>query len=173
MGPQEMKQDPNGYAFHEALWVGFMAGGAGSGHHWWWDSVIDPMNLYTQYVPFAKFVSDIPVNKEPFPPAYTIIMPDNLRCYARQASWGLIAWVVNRDNAWRQIVQEKKPVETVSGAQLIVPQLPIDGYHITFFDTRTGETIEELTTTIEGMRQPIILPDFKVDIAIKILRVSR
>lgn len=41
--------DPGGIHIHNALWGGLYGGGAGSGMSWWWDTYIDPQNLYGHF----------------------------------------------------------------------------------------------------------------------------
>ncbi len=165
-------KDAKGYSFHEALWGPFFAGAAGTGHHWWWDSMIDPWNLYVQYRPFAAFVKDIPLNAAPFPPVESVVEPENLRCYARAGNWGAIAWLTDRNSSWQALVLENKTPEKVSNAKLILPDLPLGKYNITCTNTWTGETVEETQVTLKDMRQPIPLPEFEIDMAMKLVKLD-
>lgn len=48
-----------GTSLHNSLWTAMMAGSAGGAAHWWWDSYIDPKNLWHVYQPFARFARDV------------------------------------------------------------------------------------------------------------------
>lgn len=169
------KSDAKGYSFHEAVWVGFMAGGCGTGMHWWWDNAIEfhPATYYPQYKHFAKFVSDLPVQKEPFAPTRATVKPGNLKCYARSASWGTIAWIVNRNDRWQELLLRKKEPETVSGADLVV-EVPGSGkYKIQCMDPWTGKIrAESLENTTEEGECIVKLPDFRIDIAVKVIKIE-
>lgn len=51
--------DREGVNLHNVLWSGFFSGGAGTGMLWWWDSHIDPNNLYSHFAPVSKFMKGI------------------------------------------------------------------------------------------------------------------
>ncbi len=51
--------DKQGLYLHDALWGGLFAGGAGTGMLWWWDSHIDPNNLYPQFAAISGFMRDV------------------------------------------------------------------------------------------------------------------
>jgi hypothetical protein len=50
--------DKAGIGLHNALWSGLFSGGAGSAMFWWWDSYIDPNDLYRHFAGLARFISD-------------------------------------------------------------------------------------------------------------------
>jgi hypothetical protein len=172
LGQEQQKSDAQGYAFHEALWIGFMAGGCGTGMHWWWDNAIQfhPETHYPQYKHFAAFVSDLPVLREPLEPIDAKAAPDNLRVYARGAGWGTIAWVANYNNRWQQLVLNKGQPEIVSGATLTIPVKAAGKYKILCFDPWTGKILSELTRQLNAGENTMELPDFKIDIAINAQR---
>ncbi len=41
--------DPNGIYIHNSLWATLFSGAMGTGASWWWDSYIEPQNLYYHY----------------------------------------------------------------------------------------------------------------------------
>jgi hypothetical protein len=58
--------DPNGIHIHNSIWATAFSGAMGAGMSWWWESYLDPRNLYTHYKPLSEFVSIIPLKKENF-----------------------------------------------------------------------------------------------------------
>lgn len=52
--------DPDGIHFHNGLWSPLFAGGLGTGMSWWWDSYIQPNDLYYHIGPVANIANDIP-----------------------------------------------------------------------------------------------------------------
>ena len=51
--------DPSnqGINLHNGIWSSATSGGAGSAMTWWWDSYVDPKNLYHVFTPLAKVAS--------------------------------------------------------------------------------------------------------------------
>ena len=49
--------DPDGVHIHNAIWGSTFSGAMGSGMTWWWDSYINPQNLYYHYKPLSTVVS--------------------------------------------------------------------------------------------------------------------
>ncbi len=65
--------DPQGKAvnLHNAMWAAVSSGDAGTAMIWWWDSYVEPLNLYHVWAPVAKFVKSIPWNSGVWHPADT------------------------------------------------------------------------------------------------------
>ncbi len=162
-------KDTKGYAFHESLWMGFIDGGAGSGHTWWWDGMVDPWNYYPQFKPIAAFVSDIPLNKAPLPPASGKVEPENLRCFVRQNDWGAVAWVVNSNDGWYSLVMEARKPARVSGGKLTFTGLKDGQYTVQMMNPWSGETTNKTAETQAG-QLTVALADFEIDTAVKVIR---
>jgi hypothetical protein len=62
-------QDPNGIHIHNSVFGGFYGGGMGSGMSWWWDSYIDPRNLYYHFKGLSESVKQTEWNLLDFRPA--------------------------------------------------------------------------------------------------------
>jgi hypothetical protein len=62
--------DPKGLAtnFHNGLWAGALSGAAGTSMLWWWDSYVEPKNLYGTLTGVAAFARAIPWNRRDFQP---------------------------------------------------------------------------------------------------------
>jgi hypothetical protein len=61
--------DPNGTHIHNSVWATLFGGGMGSGASWWWDTYINPRNLYTHYKAPAAIAAQIPFYAENYKPA--------------------------------------------------------------------------------------------------------
>jgi len=55
--------DPSGVHIHNALWGTSFSGALGSGMSWWWDSYIQPRNLYPYFKPLAAVMNSIELVK--------------------------------------------------------------------------------------------------------------
>lgn len=60
--------DPAGIHIHNALWASLFGGGLGAGASWWWDSYIDPQNLYTHFAAVSALAGKLPLHALDFRP---------------------------------------------------------------------------------------------------------
>jgi hypothetical protein len=66
---QGTREDTEGIHLHNGLWSGVASGAAATAMIWWWDSYVEPSNLYYHFRPVAEFVRDVPFNKLSYRPA--------------------------------------------------------------------------------------------------------
>jgi hypothetical protein len=85
--------DPDGIHIHNALWGSLFGGGMGSGMSWWWDSYIDPKNLYQYLAPVAEISQRIPFHTSHFTPTTAIVsgVPGDLSLIPALQAWGALA----------------------------------------------------------------------------------
>lgn len=60
--------DPNGIHIHNNMWGSLFGGGLGTGMSWWWDSYIEPQNLYPYFRGLAEVSGQIQLAKKDFRP---------------------------------------------------------------------------------------------------------
>ena len=48
-----------GTAVHNGIWSAALSGCAGSSGHWWWDTFVDPRNLWHVYTGLSRFAAEI------------------------------------------------------------------------------------------------------------------
>jgi hypothetical protein len=78
-------------------------------------------------------------------------------------------WLFNREASWNKSVVEAKTPHPVSGAQLVLTDVPTGSFEVTWTDPWTGETLESAKATAEAdgaLR--IRAPNFQRDIAARI-----
>jgi len=61
--------DPKGIHLHNNLWGPLFGGGLGTGMSWWWDSYIEPQNLYPLFGGVAAVAPKIALREKDFRPA--------------------------------------------------------------------------------------------------------
>jgi hypothetical protein len=61
-------EDKTGIHLHDGLWSGLMSQAAGTGMLWWWDSYVEPKNLYHLFRPLAEFARGLPLTATRFQP---------------------------------------------------------------------------------------------------------
>jgi hypothetical protein len=57
-----------GSPLHNGMWASTLSGGAGSSWQWWWDSYVDPKNLWHAYTGLAKFAAAVDWPRRKFEP---------------------------------------------------------------------------------------------------------
>ncbi len=60
--------DPNGTHIHNSVWATLFGGGMGAGSSWWWDTYIEPRNLYTHYKAPAIVANQLPLASQNYKP---------------------------------------------------------------------------------------------------------
>jgi Domain of unknown function (DUF5060)/Secretion system C-terminal sorting domain len=56
--------DPNGIYIHNSIWATAFSGAMGAGMSWWWDTYIDPQNLYRHYKPLSEFIATLTLKND-------------------------------------------------------------------------------------------------------------
>jgi len=68
----ENATDPEGLYLHNGLWASMVSGSAGTAMVWWWDSYIEPQNLYHHFAHVAAFAAGIDWVKENYRPVEAV-----------------------------------------------------------------------------------------------------
>ena len=61
--------DPNGIHVHNTMWASAFSGALGAAATWWWDSYVEPRNLYPLFTPLSKVLAKVPLLQGNFKPA--------------------------------------------------------------------------------------------------------
>ena len=171
-----VKQDPEGRHFHDAMWSTALSGAAGTGLYWWWHNYVEPLNLYDQYKPLARFLKD-----EDFPARTWKAtglsrpnLPISLRVYGLAASDRALLWI--HDPLAFRIV-DRQPVRgpEQTGASLNVTGLDDGRYTVEWWDTRRGEILRQDRGRVRssnhfGYGLELRPPPFWGDIAARVVR---
>lgn len=85
--------DPDGIHIHNSLWGALFGGGMGSGMSWWWDTYIEPKNLYYHFAPVAAVSQIVPFKSGNFAPAVSAVtgVPADLSLTPTVQGWGALA----------------------------------------------------------------------------------
>lgn len=145
-GPRE-KDDPKGYQLHDSLWASVASGASGGAMLWWWDSYIEPRNLYGQYRSVRRFLQDVDWESAQLRPVAASGF-----CYSVGPKLA-IAW----------LPQPSSSVQ-LSG-------LTKGAYRIEVLDPWRGEVVRTLSMRVEGPIS-VALPAATRDLAIKAVKVQ-
>ncbi|MBK8023930.1 MAG: discoidin domain-containing protein [Chloroflexi bacterium] len=179
--------DRQGVELHIGHWSAPMNGAAGTAMTWWWDTYIDPNDLWDQlFVGVSSFFADEDLGaREWRRPESAFAERTRARVFGLQSDDRALLWVVSRDFSTQYLESEyldnlRARVEDpfaiefpeVSGAVLTVSALAPGSYTVELWDTLTGEVAETLSVeSVDGSVQ-IPLPAFTRDWAIKIKAVD-
>ena len=92
-----MQIDTEGILLHQGLWAAPMNGAAGTGMTWWWDSYVDPLNLYYQFAGVAAFFAGEDLASQPWQPSSASFSGDvGARLYGLQSDDHALLWAISR-----------------------------------------------------------------------------
>ncbi|MEO6759062.1 MAG: hypothetical protein ABIO24_06370, partial [Saprospiraceae bacterium] len=85
--------DPTGIHLHNCLWGPLFAGGLGTAMTWWWDSYVEPQNLYYHFEGISAVKDLIPLHSADFRPATISVSgaPADLSITPVLGGWGALA----------------------------------------------------------------------------------
>ena len=61
--------DPQGIHIHNTMWASAFSGALGAAATWWWDSYVEPRNLYPLFTPLSNTLAKVPLLEGNFKPA--------------------------------------------------------------------------------------------------------
>lgn len=178
--------DPQGVHIHNGLWAGLMTKGAGTGMTWWWDSYIDPLDLYPLFHGAAAFFQneDLAANgyktRRPVvagAPATLLLLgaPDRMLGWVRSNAFSYDGLRAAYSKALRQAMAEKRTLGTftpefapVEGASWKLNGLDPGTYTVEWWDTAAGTVIVRDTLTVTADGATLAFPPFARDLAFKI-----
>jgi hypothetical protein len=180
--------DQQGIHLHNGLWAATFSGFASPAMYWWWDSYIDPLNLWGQFGSLTTFLKGedlatlAPVAAEKASlsdvSAYVLALGSDQR---------MLAWV---RNTWYEAYKEqitrdgdirykKTPeaewryqLEPISDLRLTIQGLQDGSYQASWYDPSTGQWLAESTVTVQDGIVRLDVPTFAFDLALKLEMVK-
>jgi hypothetical protein len=159
-------RDTGGVALHEALWAGLFIGGCGTAMSWWWDEHIDLHDQYRHFHGIARFVRDVPWNREELVPAKCDSTNWDLRVWELRGKSMRMLWVQSMHYTWWNVIHGAKlsPVR----ASITLGEVENRTYEIEWWNTETGETTARAEATGCNQRLCIETPEIHKDAAAKL-----
>ena len=171
-----LEHDPAGLHLHDGLWAGFMAGGAGGGFGWWWDTWVMPRHLEWQLTGLARFTAGEDPRGSRTLPASLTDLPTGSFALARQTANGrFLAWLGTPRTAQLRDLDNRAVLagygtadpDTANTGTLTLAGDFSGDWDLTFYDPYDGLPLaaQRLTGNAEGLAVP--LPAWRLDLAIK------
>lgn len=167
--------DPWGIHFHEGLWAGLFSGSAGSGMLWWWDTFIEPNDLYYHFRGARNFFAEERLDQGRMKPGF-LESSSEIQAFGLLSAERALVWVRSMKYnhryfeglAFRDGIDKVKFPE-VTG-DVIVPGLRVGDYQIETWDTVKGVIISNAEVKHTGGDLYLALPPLAQDLAYKIIR---
>ena len=167
--PDVDQADRRGMLLHTALWTSFMLPTAGNAMPWWWDTFIEPNNLYHHWRALANFAKDenrrgktyVPIRvRMPGAPGRTLLV------LGMMTSTEAMFWVT--DPALAQAPTLGQYTRIPPKLSFLFVGLENGDFSAEFWDTYTGKPFAKQKLTTDKGRLKLTLPEAQKDIACKL-----
>lgn len=167
--PEADASDTRGATLHAGVWAAFMTPSAGNAMPWWWDTTIDPNDLYEHWTGLSAFAKGEDRRGKGHKLVYASIPLSGgkkLEIQGLLCKTELLGWVYDP----AKIQNTASPEYTVipSGTYFWLVGMADGEYDIEFWDTYTGQVLERVSKRSDLGRLKITFPEAAKDIACKV-----
>ncbi|MFQ6097014.1 MAG: cellulase family glycosylhydrolase [Armatimonadota bacterium] len=168
-GRETGQRDPLGAHLHNAIWASAFSGAAGTAMSWWWDSYIEPKDLYRRFTGLARFCEGVEWADEGFEPIpeADVAAPSGLRVIGLRGAETTLIWAQNRAHTWRSATN-RVSVEPAPPSEVSLSGVRPGRYAVERYDTETGLAVESATVETGTGPLRIRVPAVAEDVAYKI-----
>jgi len=163
--------DKKGVFLHAGLWSQFMQPASGNAMPWWWDTHIEPNNLYYHFEALSRFAEGLDRRQYVFTPVQQKLRMkvgeqtydfDLIGLQSPEYSMFWLSDVLGMNPGGRAQHLAYKEVK------IALSDFKEDRYEVEFWDTYRGTVIKTSTLQLDAGRLALELPRFSNDIAFKI-----
>lgn len=182
--PNALTRD--GIQFHNGLWAAAFNGFASTAMYWWWDTLVEPANLWSHYRGISSFLRGEDLAH--YVPAPVAVAPENdAIALGLRAPDRLLIWLRNRaynmdEGSYQYGVQiatgqAKEHTFRFEPSRLDEVTLTLDAlgdgrHRVQWFDTISGTLLlESVVVALDG-RLVVTAPPFNRDLAAKVMKVD-
>lgn len=166
--PRELcDRDREGVHLHNGQWAAAMSGACGGAMLWWWDSYVDPYNLYSRFTSLARFAADVPWTKAKLEPTTLAAKPERLRVLALRGPGRVLFWAQNSRHTWWNVVQGET-IQPVRDARVTIRGLGRGTYRLRVYDTWACRYVVDRQVSPAAGNLEIPLGDVPRDVAVKV-----
>jgi hypothetical protein len=160
--------DPHFRGMKQGVWAGIMCGSAGTAMSWWWERIHEE-RLYPIWKSLSNFIQNTGFGSADWHPL-PLTPSESITPYAMTDGKTTLLWLL--DKRYEYPGNAAVEAEPLAGATLNLP-LPDGSYEIRWYDTTTGQDIGTQTAQAQNNALALQVPQFKADIAAKIISQSR
>ena len=169
---EAMKESSEVIDFHNGLWASALSGASGTAMFWWWER-LDQRNHYRRYRPLADFVADIPWTTADLQVASVCAVDSRIHTHGLAGRDRAYIWVFDPRASFENVVIRNAKPEKLADVKIELQGLARGGYRVQWWNTQTGEVINEQPVTVSEQPLRLAAPPFTRDVAAKILSVPR
>lgn len=165
---------------HNGLWAATFEGYAGSSMAWWWDTFVDPQNIWPQYKYLADFIQNEDLAQ--LTPGKAVVDKNAYALTLTNQNRALI-WIRNKqydaaESGYQLTVAQRNGTPTanwsfepptIPTSTLTLKSLADGDYHAYWYAPQTGQWLADTPLTIKGSTAAILIPEFTFDLALKIV----
>ncbi len=179
--------DQEGVHLHNGLWAAAFSGYASTAMYWWWDTYVEPLNLWGHFGGIANFLEG--EDLAALEPTEVALSSDDLNALALQSKNHALVWVQNSaytaesiqdglEDALRDALRNKKQLDPdwryeppiLKGQSLTLKGLENGTYQLRLYDPQGGSWRNEQTVEVSQNQVSVSLPSFTRDLAFKLSR---
>jgi len=176
--------DQAGLHLHTGLWASTFAGFASGSMYWWWDSYVDPLNLWPVFGRLDRFLRGVDLaeyrsGSVGLSPSSAKVVYRILKASDRQLIWlhDPLYSVKEMVHITSQMAMEKKTPEPgwvylpepLTGLSIALSDLPDGKYTAYWYSPRQGEWLQEQPVSVSGGKGSLPIPAFQGDLAAQLL----
>ncbi len=178
--------DKEGVHLHNSLWAAALSGYASTGMYWWWDTYVEPLDLWRHFGGIARFLEG--EDLATLAPAEVEVSGGDLYALALGSSDRALVWVQNPaytadsiqdalEDALRDALRNGTKLDPnwryeppmVEGQTLTMSGLGSGSYRVRWYDPQAGAWSEEATVDVmAGGRLTLTVPPIQRDLALKL-----
>ncbi len=179
--------DQEGIHLHNGLWAAALSGYASTTMYWWWDTYVEPLDLWHHFGGISRFLAG--EDLAALSPAEVDLSSGDLGALALQSSDHALVWVQNEaytaesiqdglEDALRAALRNKEQLDPdwryeppiLKGQSLTLRGLENGTYQLRLYDPQRGSWRDEQTVEVSQNQVSVSLPPFTRDLAFKLSR---
>jgi len=169
---REMRESREIVDFHNALWASALSGTSGTALYWWWDRR-EPRNHVEHYRPLADYLAGIPWTTAALSRTSATVSDKSVQVVGLQSTQSVYGWLFDPQASWDSIVIDRRTPAPHEQTSLDVTGLLPGMYRIEWWDTRTGQVVEQHDLITDDGRLQRTAPTWQRDVAFKVLPIEK
>ena len=181
-GEDVSSPDREGIHLHNALWASSLSGYANTAMYWWWDTLVDPLELWRHYKGISTFLAGEDLA------TLTPVKPDKssgVCANVMTSSTHVLMWVRGSEytaqaaaDAYTEVLRSgtlpgsewRYEPEAVTGQSVTLSGLTDGSYTLQSYDPQTASWTGEETVQVAGGSYTVRLPALALDLAFKLTK---